>query len=274
MSAFIHAVTPPDTNITTVNYSIVPTITTTRPTTENDTNIPDEEEEEPSENGASTLLIIAIPTSVGGIFALSGVAIAMTTCIVSLTIVRKRKKNAMDEEKGMHVCPEHSTIPTERSKGYELTNGHHAVDPFPYDYVKVKVQPTSPLYAVADPEGCSGTRQATEGEEEEYYVNEFSNVKKSNSSSSGHEIIVEENRAYDAKIHVHPHVVDSKGCSNACTATQGEEEEYYVNENTSFHPNVQKSNSLSSDYEISVEENRAYDANIRFQPQVDDEIYY
>ena len=195
-----------------MNDSTVPTITTTSPPTSDDTNIPDQDGDQ-SEDGASTLLTLALPTSVGGIFALLGVAIAIATCFVSLMTVRKRKKNARGI-KGMHVCPEHKNMSTEQNI---LSTDQYEVNPPPYDYVTVKVQPSSPLYAVA--EDCNGT----------------------------------------------------------CTATQREEEEYYVNDNTIFHPNVKKSNSLSSDHEIDeiiVEENRAYDATARLQPQADDGLYY
>jgi len=39
----------------------------------------------------------------------------MATCFVSLRIVRKIKKNAMDGIKGMHVCPEHKNVSTEQN---------------------------------------------------------------------------------------------------------------------------------------------------------------
>jgi len=194
-----------------VNDSTVPTITTTSPPTSDDANIPDQDGDQ-SEDGASTLLTVVLPTSVGGIFALLGVAIAMATCFVSLRIVRKIKKNAMDGIKGMHVCPEHKNVSTEQNI---LSTDQYEVIPPRYDYVTVKVQPSSPLYAVADAEDCNGTCTATMGEEEEYYVNDNTtfhpNVKKSNSLSSDHEIdeiIVEENRAYDATAHLQPQADD------------------------------------------------------------------
>ena len=112
----------------------------------------------------------------------------------------------------MHVCPEHKNVSTEQNI---LSTDQYEVIPPRYDYVTVKVQPSSPLYAVADAEDCNGTCTATMGEEEEYYVNDNTtfhpNVKKSNSLSSDHEIdeiIVEENRAYDATAHLQPQADD------------------------------------------------------------------
>jgi len=92
------------------------------------------------------------------------VAIAIATCFVFLRTVRKRKKNAMGI-KGMHVCPEHKNMSTEQNI---LSTDQYEVNPPRYDYVTVKLQPSSPLYAVVDVEDCNGTCTATHGEEEEY----------------------------------------------------------------------------------------------------------
>ena len=69
------AVTLSDTNNTTVSYSEVPSVNTSETVSGTDTTTAVRE---------TTVLLVAIPTAVGGLFLALGVTIAVITCIVSL----------------------------------------------------------------------------------------------------------------------------------------------------------------------------------------------
>ena len=263
------AITLPDTNNTTVSYSLVPSVNTTVAVNGSDTTAP-------VRDTGTTVLLVAIPTAVGGFFLILGVTIAVITCIVSLRILRKRKQKTVQypehgniqteqnilntapcyehvnihtqqhilkqkvmNNKALHPenevynqqnilkhtphpqndniqtqlnilkqqalsstvpYPEHDgNIPTQQNTCYELSDDETAIDPPVYD--EVDVQPTSPVYAVADADSHAGTSAGEE--EDEYYVNDSlpSHLKFKKSYYKGDcEIVVEENGAYNATI--------------------------------------------------------------------------
>ena len=280
-------ITLPDINNinTTVSTSEVPSVPTAVVVNGTDTT--------PTVRG-TTVLLVAIPAAVGGLFFILGVAIAVITCIVSLRILRKRKQKTAQ-------CPEHGNIQTEQN----------ILNTAPCQHVNIHTQQHILKQRVMN-------NQAPHPENEVYNqqtklkhkarnitprpqndnIQTQLNILKQQALSSivpfpEHDgnIPIQQNTCYelgDDETTTDPPLYDevdvqptspayavADADSRAVTSEGEKEDEYYVNDSLPSHPKFKKSSS-QGDCKIVVEENNAYNATITHSqsPVYDDGIYY
>ena len=284
------AITLPDTNNTTVSYSLVPSVNTTVAVNGSDTTAPVRDTE-------TTVLLVAIPTAVGGFFLILGVTIAVITCIVSLRILRKRKQKAAQYPEHGNIrteqnilntapCHEHVNIHTQQhilkqkvmnnqaphpeNEVYSQQNilKHKAVNRPPclehdniqtqLQILRLKQQALSSTVPYPEHDGNIPTQQNT--------CYELSDDETAIAPPLYDEVDVQPTSPAYAVADADNHSGTSKG---------EEEDEYYVNDSLPSHPKFKKSYS-KGDCEIVVEENGAYNATITHSqsPVYDDGIYY
>ena len=282
-------VTLPDiSNInTTVSTSEVPSVPTTVVVNGTDTTPTVRE---------TTVLLVAIPAAVGGLFLILGVAIAVITCIVSLRILRKRKEKAAQ-------CPEHGNIQTEQN----------ILNTVPCQHVNIHTQQHILKQRVMNnqaphPENEVNNQQTklkhkarniTPGPQNDNIQTQLNILRLKQQALSStvpypeHDgnIPTQQNTCYelsDDETAIDPPLYDevdvqptspayavADADNHAGTLAGEEEDEYYVNDSIPSHPNIKKSSSLG-DHEIVVEENNAYNATITHSqtPVYDEGIYY
>ena len=271
------AVILPDTNNTTVSYSEIPSLNTTVTVNGTDTTTA-------VRDTGTTVLLVAIPTAVGGLFLVVGVSIAGITCIVSLRLLRKSKEKTAQ-------CPEHGNLQTELNTApcHEHVNIHTRSN-----ILKLKVMNNKAPY----PENKASNQQNILKHNDNIETQQnILKLKHQASSNTVHfpehdgNIPIEQNTCYelsDDETAIDPPVYDevdvqptsavyavADADSHAGTSEGEEEEEYYVNDSLPSCPNLKK-NFPREHCEIVVEENGAYNATIThsLSPIYDDGIYY
>ena len=282
------AVTLPDTNNTTVSDSLVPSVNTTVAVNGGDTTAP-------VRNTETTVLLVAIPTAVGGFFLILGVTIAVITCIISLRILRKRKQKATQ-------CPEHGNIQTEHNIS-NTEQCHEQVNIHTQQHIlKQKVmnnQAPHPENEVYNQQTKlkHKARNITPRPQNDNIQTQLNLLKQQALSSivlcpeQDGNIPTQQNTCYELgddetttdpplydEVDVQPTspayaVADADSC--AVTSEGEKEDEYYVNDSLPSYPKFKKSSS-QGDRKIVVEENDAYNATITHShsPVYDDGIYY
>ena len=277
------AITLPDTNNTTVSYSLVPSVNTTVAVNGSDTTAP-------VRDTGTTVLLVAIPTAVGGFFLILGVTIAVITCIVSLRILRKRKQKTVQ-------YPEHGNIQTEQNilntaPCYEHVNIHTQ-----QHILKQKVMNNKALHPENEVYNQQNILKHTPHPQNDNIQTQLNILKQQTLSSTvpypecDGNIPTQQNTCYelsDDETAIDPPLYDevdvqptspayavADADSRAVTSAGEEEDEYYVNDSLPSHPKFKKSYS-KGDCEIVVEENGAYNATITHSqsPVYDDGIYY
>ena len=251
----------------------------------------------PVRNTETTVLLVAIPTAVGGFFLILGVTIAVITCIVSLRILRKRKQKAAQ-------YPEHGNIQTEQNilntaPCYEQVNIHTQQHILKQKVMNNKAtHPENEVYNQRNilKHKAGNTAPCPEHDNIQTQLNILRLKQQALSSTvpcPGHDgnIPTQQNTCYELsgdETAIDPPLYDevdvqptsptyavADADSHAGTSAGEEEDEYYVNDSLPSHPNIKKSSSLG-DHEIVVEENNAYNATITHSqtPVYDDGIYY
>ena len=241
----------------------------------------------------TTVLLVTIPTAVGGLFLILGVTIAVITCIISCRILRKRKhKKAQCPENGnikteqtilnTTMCPEHVNIHTQQHILKEREMKKRA----PYPENEFNIQPNKlkhkPRKVIPYP---GNDNIETQQNLLKLKVQALNNTAPCPERDN---IVIQQNTLSDDESAVDPPVYDevdiqptsaayaiADADSHAGTSEGEEEDEYYVNDSLPSYPNVKQSSS-QEDCEIQVEENGAYNATITHSqsPIYDDEIYY
>ena len=265
------AVILPDTNNTTASYSEVPSVNTTVTVNGTDTT---------TAVRGTTVLLVAIPTAVGGLFLVLGVGIAVLTCIVSLRLLRKSK------EKTAH-CPEHGNLQSElnTSPCHEHVNIHNQSN-----ILKPKVMNNKAQH----PYNQQNMLKHNDNIQTQQNILKLKQQGLNNTPlcpEHDGNIPIEQNICYelsDDETVIDPPVYDevdvqptsaayaiADADSHAGTSEGEEEDDYYVNDSLPSYPNVKQSSS-QEDCEIEVEENNAYNATITHSqsPVYDDGIYY
>ena len=225
----------------------------------------------------TTVLLVAIPTAVGGLFLILGVIIAVITCIISCRILRKRKhKTAQYPENGnikteqiifnTVMCPEHVNIHTQHVlKQREMKNRA----PYPENefYNQQNILKYKPRNVTPFPENDNIQTQQNLLKLK---------VQALSSTAPCHEhdnIVIQQNTCYelsDDETTIDPPVYDevdvqptspayavADADSHAGTSEGEEEDEYYVNDSLPSYSNVKKGSS-QEDCKIKVEENAGY----------------
>ena len=244
----------------------------------------------------TTVLLVAIPTAVGGLFLILGVIIAVITCIISCRILRKRKhKTAQCPENGnikneqtilnTVMCPEHVNIHTQQHvlKQREMKNRA----PYPENefYNQQNILKYKPRNVTPFPENDNIQTQQN-------LLKLKVQALSSTAPCREHDnIVIQQNTCYelsDDETAIDPPVYDevdvqptspayavADADSHAGTSEGEEEDEYYVNDTLPSYSNVKKGSS-QEDCKIEVEENGAYNATITHSqsPIYDDGIYY
>ena len=269
------AVILPDTNNTTVSYSEVPSVNTTVTVNGTDTT---------TAVRGTTVLLVAIPTAVGGLFLVVGVSIAVITCIVSLRLLRKSKQKTAQ-------CPEHGNLQTELNTApcHEHVNIHTQSN-----ILKPKVMNNKAPHPENKVYNQQNILKHNDNIETQQNILKLKQQASSNTVSCparDGNIPIQQNICYelsDDETVIDPPVYDevdvqptsavyavADADSHAGTSEGEEEDEYYVNDSLPSYPNVKKGSS-QEDCRIVVEENSAYNATIThsLSPIYDDGIYY
>ena len=276
------AVIIPETNNTTVTNSEVPSVNTTVTVNGTDTTTA-------VRDTGTTVLLVAIPTAVGGLFLILGVIIAV---IISCRILRRRKQkvknNSLRSEHGniqteqtilnIALCPEHVNIHTQHVLKQMVMNNR---PPYPenefnnqQNILKHKARNVTPYPGNANIE----TQQNILKLKQQGLSNTVPCPEQDGN------IVIQQNTSYGlsddetainppvcAEVDVQPVYAVADSDSHACTSEGGE---YYVNDSLPSCPNVKKGSS-QKDCEIEVDKNGAYNAKITHsQSPIYDGIYY
>ena len=244
----------------------------------------------------TTVLLVTIPTVVGGLFLILGVTIAVITCIISCRILRKRKhKTAQSPENGnikteptilnTMMCPEHVNIHTQQHilKQREMKKrAPYPENEFNNQQNKLKHKPRN---VISYP---GNDNIETQQNLLKLKVQALNNT----ALCPEHDNIpIEQNTCYelsDDETAIGPPVYDevdiqptsavyaiADADSHVGTSEGEKEDEYYVNDSLPSCPNIKKGSS-QEDCRIVVEENGAYNATVTHSqsPIYDDGIYY
>ena len=248
----------------------------------------------------TTVLLVAIPTAVGGFFLILGVIIAVIMCIVSRRILRKRKQKAKNNAQ----CPEHGNIHTQQIilKQKVMNNKQPYTEHKVYtqqNLVKQKPRNTTPcseheaIHTQQNVLKPKGRIVAPCPVHDNIPIQLKLKQQAISSTVPEHDgnIPTQQNACYelsDDETVIDPPLYDevdvqptssayavADADSHAGTSAGEEEDEYYVNDSLPSHPKFKKSSSLE-DCEVAVEENNAYNATITHSqtPIYDEGIYY